>query len=277
MPDHDRHTRSSGVRFHARHIHRDWQAAAAFLSRVHPRALVVLKATWGAVAVAGTALALIVAPGGGSSAGPGAVGGPGPAPVLTVTATVSPATVPTMSAVPPSAPPAQSPPRSTPAATLTAAPSAAAVEQPAAPTAAIVPGDAPTVNASGVSLAVEKNRYKIDSWPNGVYDATAFTGAGALVCGYFESSGGVLREHCDFTMLNGTREDHSLVCTVALRDDHSNDPDFRSGDPEPETGTIRFRTPVLPGRWGAQLWIYLPVGKRLSREHLWPDCQFAGV
>ncbi|MGW4895714.1 hypothetical protein ACWEQL_26165 [Kitasatospora sp. NPDC004240] len=46
--------------------------------------------------------------------------------------------------------------------------------------AAIVPGDAPSVDAAGAFLAAEKSRYKISGWPNGVYDAKAFSGAGAL-------------------------------------------------------------------------------------------------
>ncbi|MEU3408835.1 hypothetical protein ABZ766_33485 [Streptomyces sp. NPDC006670] len=82
--------------------------------------------------------------------------------------------------------------------------------------------------------------------------------------------------YCSVTFSNGTRAPTAFVCTVVYRDDQSGDPDFRWGDPEPDTGTFTFRTPVIPARYAMDVTVRLPFGKLPSVERSEEiDCSFA--
>ncbi|MCX5125484.1 protein kinase [Streptomyces sp. NBC_00347] len=82
---------------------------------------------------------------------------------------------------------------------------------------------------------------------------------------------------CTMNITNGTRGPVALVCTIPYRDDLSGNEDFREGDPQPDTGTMTFMTPVVPARYNMGVEFSLPKGKYRSLGENKTVCEFAKV
>ncbi|MFZ3497162.1 serine/threonine protein kinase [Streptomyces sp. 5.8] len=85
------------------------------------------------------------------------------------------------------------------------------------------------------------------------------------------------RRKCSMNITNGTRAPIALVCTVPYRDDLSGNEDFREGDPQPDTGTMTFMTPVVPARYNMGVEFSLPKGKYRSLSENKTVCELAHV
>lgn len=133
----------------------------------------------------------------------------------------------------------------------------------------------PTVDASGVPFAKERERGEFAPLYDPNPAPSEFTGG--MNCDWYRhTTDPDPAPYCVVAFYNGTREPKAFVCTAYYRDDQSDDPDFRFGDPEPDTGTFAFRTPVIPARYAMDLNAFLPSGKLPSMDHPGElECTFA--